>query len=235
MWGSSLVELFQRGGSVMWPLLLMSIVALAVVVERGVVFFWFTRLRFSAFLTVLEPLVRDGKVDQARTLAASAKHPMAVVTATYLAHASTDPVLRGEIVGREASMQLTALGRRLHLLSAVGHLAPMLGLLGTVTGLVTAFWQIELKAGQVHPSDLASGIWEALLTTVFGLCIAIPTLAVYHLLDQRLGGIEVQIRWIVAYLDEWCGQTTPQVDDGRTSARSPSPSDEEASLAVTAS
>lgn len=234
MWGNSPVELFERGGGVMWPLLVMSVVALAVAVERGVVFVWHGRLRFAALLVRLEPLVRGGKLEQARQAAIAAKHPTAAVAATYLAHVSASAGLRGEIVGREASLWIAALGRRLHLLSAIGHLAPMLGLLGTVTGLVTAFWQIELKAGQVQAADLASGIWEALLTTVFGLCIAIPTLAVYHLLDQRLGAMEVQIRWMVAYLDEWRGQATSLTkDDRRATAQPPAPTDEEAELAVT--
>lgn len=234
MWGSSPVELFHRGGGVMWPLLLMSVVALAVAVERGVVFLVYARLRFAAFVARLEPLVRAGRIGEARQLAARETHPTAAVAATYLAQVSTSSELRGEIVGREASLRIAALARRLHLLSAIGHLAPMLGLLGTVTGLVTAFWQIELKAGQVQASDLASGIWEALLTTVFGLCVAIPTLAVYHLLDQRLGAIEVQIRWMVAYLDEWRGEATALAPGERSaSAEAPTPNDDDVAMAVT--
>jgi biopolymer transport protein ExbB len=209
VWGSSLVELLHRGGGVMWPLLVLSIVALAVAVERALVFRVVTRLRLPALVEVLRSLVCSGELDQARRLVAGRRHPAAVVVAEYLEKVSLPGELRGEIVGRTASMRLAALGRRLHLLSVAGHLAPMLGLLGTVTGLVTAFWQIELKGGQVVPSDLASGIWEALLTTVFGLCIAIPALAAHHLLDQWLGRVELQIRWIVAYLDEWLA-TGPQ-------------------------
>jgi len=76
-------------------------------------------------------------------------------------------------------------------------------LLGTVTGLVEAFHEIELRGGQVQPADLASGIWEALLTTVFGLVIAIPCVAAYGWLDRRVTSIALQMEWIVTYLDEW--------------------------------
>ena len=62
----------------------------------------------------------------------------------------------------------------------------MIGLLGTVIGLVEAFYQIEQQGGQVQPGDLASGIWTALLTTVFGLVVALPTLAAYHFLDNQI-------------------------------------------------
>jgi biopolymer transport protein ExbB len=88
----------------------------------------------------------------------------------------------------------------------IAHVAPLLGLLGTVTGLVSAFHQIELKAGQVQPGDLASGIWEALITTVFGLVIAIPCMTAYHVLDHRAGAVALQMQWLAAYLDEWLHQ-----------------------------
>jgi biopolymer transport protein ExbB len=69
--------------------------------------------------------------------------------------------------------------------------------------LVTAFHQIEIRTGQVQPSDLAAGIWEALITTVFGLVIAIPCLAGYHLLDSQVGKVGLQLQWLTVYLDEW--------------------------------
>ena len=81
----------------------------------------------------------------------------------------------------------------------------MIGLLGTVIGLVDAFQQIELAGGQVQPSDLAAGIWKALLTTVFGLIVALPTLAVYHAFDSRVGSLALQMQWLVAHLNEWTG------------------------------
>jgi biopolymer transport protein ExbB/TolQ len=72
-----------------------------------------------------------------------------------------------------------------------------------VTGLVSAFHQIELNAGQVQPGDLAAGIWEALITTVFGLVIAIPCMTAYQLLDHWAGAVALQMQWMEAYLNEW--------------------------------
>jgi biopolymer transport protein ExbB len=207
MWGQSIPDLFQRGGTVMWPLLAVSVLALAIAIERALVLAW-NRARFARFRAALEPLVLAGRYRDAMELARRSESPLAKVAAAYLTRLEMTKDLRDQAVAREASQQLVRLGKRVNSLSALGTIAPMLGLLGTVTGLVAAFWQIEIKAGQVQPADLASGIWEALLTTVFGLVIAIPTLAVYHLLDQRLGMIELQMQWLVAYLDEWVGRTT---------------------------
>src|SRR5688572_18546993 len=176
MWGQSLTELFNRGGGAMWPLLACSVVAVAITLERALVY-WFKRLNFQRFRAELEPLVRRRRIDDAMQLAKRHRGPVARVAEAYLSRLDAPSDLRVEVVAREASEHLARLGKRLGTLAAIGQIAPMLGLLGTVTGLVTCFWQIEIKAGQVQPADLASGIWEALLTTVFGLMIAIPAIA----------------------------------------------------------
>jgi biopolymer transport protein ExbB len=137
----------------------------------------------------------------------------------HLRLADSPSELRQEIVQREASEQLVRLEKRLNWLAIIGQLSPMLGLLGTVTGLVTAFWQIEVRAGQVQPADLAAGIWEALLTTVFGLVIALPTIAVHHFFDRRVGLAECQMQWLVAYLDEWMADAKAESEPVETRSR----------------
>jgi biopolymer transport protein ExbB len=87
--------------------------------------------------------------------------------------------------------EVPRLERNLPVLATLAHVAPLLGLLGTVTGLVKAFQVIENKAtvlNPINPGDLAGGIWEALLTTVFGLCVAIPTYVAYNYLVSRVDG-----------------------------------------------
>lgn len=206
MWGQSLVELFHRGGFAMWPLLALSVLALAIALERLLVMAWLHQ-GYRGFRDRLAELVRRGDLRGARTLVEGRRAPLARVSAAYLTHLDATDALRDEIVGRVASESLVQVERRLPWLATIGHLAPMLGLLGTVTGLISAFHQIELRAGQVQPADLASGIWEALLTTVFGLVIALPTLAVYHFLDQRAGALAQEMQWIVSYLNEWFGKS----------------------------
>ncbi|PIQ82064.1 MAG: hypothetical protein COV76_05605 [Candidatus Omnitrophica bacterium CG11_big_fil_rev_8_21_14_0_20_64_10] len=88
-------------------------------------------------------------------------------------------------------------------LGTIAHLSPLLGLLGTVTGLVKSFQTIQLKAvsaAPVNPADLAGGIWEALLTTVFGLAVAIPAYALYNYFAHRVNLLNRQMEGAIAPL-----------------------------------
>ncbi|MEK6239410.1 MAG: MotA/TolQ/ExbB proton channel family protein, partial [Planctomycetales bacterium] len=174
IWGHELSELFWRGGFVMWPLLLCSILALAVSLERIVVLLYRSP-RFDYFSQQLRRLVLNRELDQARELVANASSPIAQVAGRYLSRLDGSKESREETVSREASEQLAVLEKRMNILAVIGRLTPMLGLLGTVAGLIDCFHNIEVLQGQLQPSDLASGIWKALLTTVFGLTVALPT------------------------------------------------------------
>lgn len=202
MWGYSWHELFVRGGAVMWPILICSVCGLAIVVDRVVAFLWYFT-PFDGFVRNLERHVRSGETERAKLFAAARQGPIARAAQSYLAHRRLTPEARDDIVGRVVSQSVARLENRLHWLSIIGVSAPMLGLLGTVAGLVAAFNNIERAGGQVQPQDLASGIWAALLTTVFGLVVALPVLAAYHLLENRVNTVLLQCQWIVSYLNEW--------------------------------
>ena len=157
----------------MWPLLACSVLGLAIVLERTIVLLWLG-VSFHSFLNRLQYWLRDGRLEEAQRWLRQKRHPLAKVSSVYLGHLESSPALREEVASREASEQLAGMERRINLLGMISRIAPLLGLLGTVAGLVTAFHQIEIHGGQVDPNELASGIMEALLTTVFGLTIALP-------------------------------------------------------------
>lgn len=202
MWGRSLTEVFHLGGWVMWPLLACSVMGLALILERSIVFL-FLRDHFGFLSRKLKPLLTAGRVAEAEKVVSRTSGPIAKVVAAYLKHTDSPARLRDEVVGRVASEQLARLELRLNWLSMIAHIAPLLGLLGTVAGLVTAFNEISSKGGQVRPDELADGIWAALLTTVFGLTVAIPCMAVFHLLDSRVSGTAMKIEWLISYMNEW--------------------------------
>lgn len=201
MWGHSLWELFQRGGLVMWPLLAFSIVAFAIVVERAFAFL-LQAGSYQAFVKRLhERLGSDSTGGAALQYAETDRTPLGRLTQVYLLHRGESEKSLDERLGLEASQSLASMEQRLHWLSVIGAIAPMLGLLGTVLGLVEAFHQIEVQGGQVQPGDLAAGIWKALLTTVYGLIVALPTLAAWHLLQQRVSTVALQMQWLTARLN----------------------------------
>jgi len=212
MWDHTLRELFFKGGVVMWPLLGCSILGLALMLERTAYLLW-KSVPFAALGERLRQQVQAGKLNLAVEELSRSRSPVAQVAAVYLRHRDSPDKLREEATHTEASRQLANLERRMAVLAMVVQVGPLLGLLGTVTGLVDAFHQIEVKAGQVQPGDLAAGIWQALLTTVFGLVIAVPCQMVYTLLDQRVHTIALQMEWITNDLDEWLNQTTGAVSE----------------------
>lgn len=91
-----------------------------------------------------------------------------------------------EAISLAGSREMVRLNRNLHILELIGRLSPLLGLLGTVLGMVAAFRNVAASRGAVDPSLLAGGIWEALITTVAGLCVAIPALVLHHLFEDRV-------------------------------------------------
>jgi biopolymer transport protein ExbB len=201
LWDQTLIELFVKGGFAMWPLLVCSVVACAIVAER---FFYFVRLRFDykVFISQLKYLLAQGKKKEAILLCRKQASPVPRIAELYLKNTESDK-MRSDILKREGSFAMEKVEARLRALAAITHIAPLIGLLGTVTGLVAAFHQIELMGGQAQPADLAGGIWEALTTTVFGLLIAIPCMAVYHGFESVADRAARQMQFIVSELDEF--------------------------------
>lgn len=208
MWGQNLRDLFLRGGPVMWPLLACSVLAVALILERTVILLWHAS-RFESLVEWLRRMVQGGQTQEARERLSRSRSPVARVAAAYLTHLSRSPAIREDVVSREASRQVAFMERRLSWLGLLAQVAPLLGLLGTVIGLMTMFHQMELKGAQVQTADLAVGIWQKLLNTAFGMLIAIPCLFAYYWLDGRVGVVTLQIEWITSYLKEWLDASSP--------------------------
>ena len=206
LWDQTLLKLFQKGGFTMWPLLLCSILAAAVIVERAI-FFQLLRLHYDRFLEELKGLLSKRRYKEAREFCGRRGHPVCRIAAVYLDHLGNDR-LRADVLKREGSYALEKVETRLRVLGALTHIAPLLGLLGTVTGLVGAFHRIELLSGQVQAGDLAAGIWEALITTVFGLVIAIPSMAAYHVFEAAADKVARHMKFIISELDGVFGKET---------------------------
>lgn len=182
--GSSLAAMFKRGGLMMWPILLCSVVTGAFALERWV------GLRRN--LVFSQPLYRElldaarrGDVPGALARCATERsHFAALVRACLLrAHASGFEMEAGLEEG--GARVLYDLRRNCKPLAVVADVAPLLGLMGTVTGMIKAF-DVVAKAGALGRTELlAAGISEALLTTAFGLIVAIPALIAYHIFRAR--------------------------------------------------
>ena len=183
-------EFMQRGGPVMWPIVLCSVIAFAIVMER-LIALRREEIDTKGFMEQIAKALKRNKIMEAIDLCERTKGPIAqILRAGILKHDRSRSEIREAI--EDASIhEVPRLEKNLPVLATVAHIAPLLGLLGTVTGMVAAFQVIETKASSVNPvnpGDLAGGIWEALLTTVLGLCVAIPTYVAYNYLVSRVDG-----------------------------------------------
>ncbi len=188
-------EYFSKGGLLMWPLLLCSVVSLGIVLERSYFLIRFCRLP-SNFLTRLKKMVSEKKIEEAERFAVAQTGPVARIAGIclHLIQKIRPAEEKEKIIAQAGSNALRDIERNIHNLGMIAHLSPLLGLLGTVTGMIGAFQKIQSLNGQVDPSVLAGGIWEALITTAAGLFVAIPTMFAYHYLLRRVDDVEAQMK-----------------------------------------
>ncbi len=192
----------------MWVLLGCSVLSVAIIAERCVVYLRYG-LSPDRWLDGFLADLRAGRTGEALRRARAGRHPVALVAAAFLERLSQPEAIRKEAVARVGSLALEKVEARLRILAAIAHLSPLLGLLGTVTGMVVAFSQIEALQGTVKPSDLAGGIWEALLTTVFGLVVAIPAMAAFHAFESHADKIARRMELAVGSIEEALGIARP--------------------------
>ncbi len=177
----SVIDIFDKGGVIVWVLAGYSVIALTILFERLIHFTFMRRLPKK-----LEKKMDEGfKTQTIAALIDSMRGPEArVLQGIYHAHQAGIKDLN-RVASRIGSIELVKMERGFRTLSFLGNTAPLLGLLGTIIGMIKAFMVIEQAGGQVDAQALAGGIWEAMLTTGAGLAVAIPVLLLLHLLEGR--------------------------------------------------
>ncbi len=184
--GFSLIELFKLGGPFMWVLLAFSVATIAIVIERCIYLSWHdckvspVRDRVKAFLTLGD---REGAEDYLSSL--THKQTVATILLSLLQNAKYGENRMERAAEAEAQERLRRMENGFNYLTALSSLAPLTGFLGTVSGMIGAFQSIAM-ATDVNAQLVAGGIYEALITTVFGLIIAIIALVAYNLLIQKV-------------------------------------------------
>ena len=183
----SVIEFFDSGGPVMWPLLICSLVALAITLERAI------NLRRSKILdpTVVErvtALVEGGRADRAMEVCRESGGIYGNIVLAALEVAGKGESAAKEAVEDAGRHETTRLTRYLGALGTIAGISPLLGLLGTTTGMIQVFKTIA-QVGTGQADQLSSGISQALITTAIGLTIAIPTLVAYNYFQGKAESI----------------------------------------------
>ncbi|MCW7480282.1 MotA/TolQ/ExbB proton channel family protein [Leptospira kanakyensis] len=180
-----LVSLFLTGGWSMWPLLLSSIVAFGVILERIYFFFTAKLVRKGYNQDLQDAIDASGMNGIEEFLKANEGQRITDVLKNGMEVSQNDPEIFASGIEREAGEVMTLLEKGLTVLSAVSTIAPLVGFLGTVSGMINAFDAIA-NADQVNAKVVAGGIKEALITTAAGLIVAIPAMTFYQYLQGRV-------------------------------------------------
>ncbi|MFA6141729.1 MAG: MotA/TolQ/ExbB proton channel family protein [Candidatus Omnitrophota bacterium] len=181
-------DLIQKGGPMVYLIILSSVLAMGVVIER-VYNLHKARIDSNKFMDGITNVLKRNKIIESIEMCNATPGPIAhIIKAGILKHDRSKPEIK-EAVEEAAQMEIPRLERHLPILATIAHITPLLGLLGTVTGMIKSFQVIQQKALSglpVNPGDLAGGIWEALLATVAGLAVAIPTYVAYNYLTSQV-------------------------------------------------
>ncbi len=193
---ASTLDLLAKGGPVMMVLLAVSGLAVLIIVAK---LLQFARLGLGnlRFVDPAMAALERSEPQAALALLAKRRHPVARVMESAIT-TSTDSRLTAEDrdaeISRIGSAQIRDLESHLRGLEVIANLSPLLGLLGTVIGMIGAFAKLEDAGSKVDPAMLAGGIWEALLTTAFGLVIAIPALAAFYVFEGRVESVRAVMK-----------------------------------------
>jgi len=185
----------------MWPILALSVVSLSIILEK-LYSFNRAKLDIPQFLSEIESYLKEGKLKSIFERCRKSKSPLAKVCALVLENHDLSQEEKEELFSQFNSMWVRKLGEKVRSLGIIGHILPLLGLFGTVVGMIKAFMVVEGAGGSVNPGVLAGGIWEALLTTAAALAVAIPTLAVYHYLEGKLEDFSLQMKDTIFHMEK---------------------------------
>ncbi|OPX34083.1 MAG: hypothetical protein B1H12_10685 [Desulfobacteraceae bacterium 4484_190.2] len=180
-------DLIVKGGIFMYPIIFCSIVALAIFLER----LWVLRRKNiipQDFVGNVEGLLKKQKISEAVFLCQNDISSIAKIFLAGLRSTQKGMWLVKEAIEERGSREATILEKNVDILSTIANLTPLLGLLGTVSGMIKTFNAISVQ-GIGNPAPLAGGIAEALITTATGLCIAIPTLVCYRFLKDKASSL----------------------------------------------
>ncbi len=188
VWQLSAKEFFVTGGPIMIPLIICSVVAIGIVLGKLI---YFSRIQTNVqqLKERVFDLLRKDKRQEAAAVCEEDPSPVAkIMKAGILKYGNSRDEIK-EAMEDISLFEIPLLEKRFTALATIAHIAPLLGLLGTVTGMTASFHTIQARAASMNPvtpGDLAGGIGEALLTTVAGLLVAIPTYVAYNYLVSRV-------------------------------------------------
>lgn len=191
IWESSFLEFVRKGGFFMYPIMLCSVVGLAIFLQK----IWILRQKKiipEQFLRMLYELISQGKFGDARVLSRANDSPIARIASTALDYYDRPKDELKEKIEESGRKESSDLSRYIEGLGAISNVSTLLGLLGTISGMIKIF-RVIAEQPIVNPPSLAGGISEALYTTALGLLVAIPAFIAYKYTSGKAGDITAEM------------------------------------------
>ena len=186
-------DFLVKGGVLVIPILLCSVVALAIFVER-IIRFSKIKSRGVGLAEKTVQMLKEGKEKDACEMLAASNAPMGRVLLQAIDVIDQDRDTLETVITNSTDEEVRHLSSYVQALATMGNIAPLLGLLGTVIGMIKAFMVIQQMGGKVNAAVLAGGIWEAMLTTALGLAVALPTMVAHSYLIARIDKYEARLQ-----------------------------------------
>lgn len=211
-------QIIQKGGILMWPIYVCSVLSIAIIIER---FIYYVQIRANVpgLLKEIMDLVRRNRVKEAIERCETESKPVVNILKAALMNYDKPKEQIQESIEEVSLYEVPKLEKNLAPLATIAHISPLLGLLGTVYGMVKTFYTIEITTrtnpSTVNPSLLAGGIWEALLTTVLGLTVAIIAFVAYNYFVHKVNFLVLEMERAATELMNFLTQGS-----GRVSLRS---------------
>lgn len=181
----SLLSILSKGGWLMLPLILISFIALVIIIDRYIVIKK-SKLNVPAFLVKIRGMLIKEDISGAMSYCIEEKSSAANIIKSGLKKYHLGHERVKESIENAGRQEVAKLEKGLSVVATIAGIAPLIGFLGTVTGMIQAFMRIQDLQGSANPSDLAGGIWEALITTAVGLAIGIIALTFYNYLTSSI-------------------------------------------------
>jgi len=187
-------ELMVKGGWIMWPIMACSIAAAVLFFER-VFHLHRAQIKPDDFLNGIYTIVNRGNTAEAVSICDQTPGPVAHMVRTALLHSDEPPPELKQTINKAGLGEIPRLEKNLGGLLTLAQLTPLLGLMGTVVGLIRIFMVMEQNAPLAEIGDLSAGIWQALTTTAVGIAVSIPAFAAYNFLLSRVENITLNMEY----------------------------------------
>lgn len=216
----NLTEILQQGGPVLWIILLCGVVALGVFVERSLNLHR-ARIRWDDFLGGILNILRRRNIAEALAICNETPGPVARVVRSAILHRDDPKDQIEAAVRNESLVEISRMERRLIVVATVAQVAPLLGLLGTVLGMVDCLLVLQREAPLVQVADVSGGLMRALIATAGGLMVAIPCYAAFNMLLIKIDRLVLDMEQAGAEVVAFLTGASPAAKEAATDAVEP--------------